>query len=120
MLGHFMVGGEGLAREAVPEAGGDEEVVGEGKVGVGGQAGGAGEQRGVGGVDGEEAGEEVGVAREAEGEGEAMELGTEAKVGAVEVEEGSDGAEEEVGRSCREAVAEAGESEEREGEKADS
>jgi hypothetical protein len=33
-----------------------------------------GEQRGLGGVDGEEAGEEVGVAREAEGEGEAMEL----------------------------------------------
>lgn len=108
-----------MAREAVAQAGGDEDVVGEGARCVSGKGGGEGEKVGLGGVEREEAGEEERVAGEAEGEREPVELDAESEVRAVEVEERGDGAEEEIGRGGGgEAAAEPGESEEREGEDA--
>ena len=113
---HLLVGGEGLAREAVTQACGHEDVVGDGAGGAGGEGGGVRQQGGVGAVEGDEAAEEERVLGEAEGEGQRVQLQAQAGAGAVEVEEGDDGAEEEVGSG--EQAAELGEGEDGAGEEA--
>lgn len=113
LVDHLLVRGERVAREAVAEAGGHEDIVGFGACGAGGEGGGGGKERRVGGVEGEEAGQEVRVAGEAEGEGEPVELEADAEIGAVEVEERGDGAEEESGGGGgRQEAAELGEGKE--------
>lgn len=113
LVDHLLVRGERVARQAVAEAGGDENIVRFGGRGAGGERGGGGEERRVVGVEGEEAGQEEREAGEAEGEGEPVELEADAEVGAVEVEERGDGAEEESGGGGgRQEVAELGEGKE--------
>lgn len=121
-LGHLLVRGERVPREAVAEACGDEDIVGLRARSTGGEGRGGGEEGGVVGVEGEEAGQEERVAGEAEGEGDRVELEADAEVGAMELEEVGDGAEEEVGGGGGgwEVDVEAGEGEEWDGEEAES